>query len=150
MTWLIAAAGLLGCQQQSRTVRTVTLPGEDAAANPQRAVVEAPADLHDISGYLLRYRVQFGAYPDSLATLQSAGIMPKQGFEGLGAYAYHPQGLGTLANGHKIMVVDRTLRIADHVWCILEIDRPSDVTAALDVRLVPWADLQQAARSAPR
>jgi hypothetical protein len=147
----LAAVALLllpACQSQTRTVRT--FEASQNAGDPQRAVVEAPADLHDLAGSLLRYHVRFAAYPDRLSTLREAGMMPDPGIEAVADYAYHPQGLGTLAGGQRIMVVDRAVRIADHLWCILEIDRPTDVTAALDVRLVPWADLQAAARSAPR
>ncbi|MEL7088615.1 MAG: hypothetical protein AAGL98_09290, partial [Planctomycetota bacterium] len=139
---LLAAAG---CTTQTARVRNVELVSADG--EPARAVVEAPADLHDISGFLLRYRVETRTYPPTLATLREAGIMPAAGYDGLTDYAYSPNGLGTLAGGERIVVVDRTIRIADHVWCVLEIDRDVAHTAALDVRLVPMTQLRAAARS---
>lgn len=140
----ILVLGTIGCETQTRTVRTVSLPGDDA--EPTRAVVEAPADLHDISGFLLRYKVDYGVFPPGLAALREAGIMPASGYPGLPQYAYAPDGLGTLPNGETVVAVDRAVRIEDHLWCVLEIDRPTGHTAALDVRLVPWADLQAAAK----
>ncbi|MEM7625074.1 MAG: hypothetical protein AAF333_05545 [Planctomycetota bacterium] len=151
-TPVLAALGvlcLIGCETQTTRVRTVEVSPSDTAAgsgSPVRAVVEAPADLHDLSGFLLRYRVEYGAYPPTLAALREVDIMPKAGYDGLPEYAYAPTGLGTLGGGERIVVVDKAIRIADHVWCVLEIDGPASHTAALDVRLVPMAQLRVAAR----
>lgn len=145
----VAAVLLLtvGCQTQSRTVTEVKVASpQEGSDAPQRAVIEAPADLHDLSGFLLRYQVEHGRYPDRLEDLRTAGIMPNDGFAQVNQYAYNRNGLGRLDDGSLIMVVDRTIRLADHVWCILQIVEPGQHTAALDVRLVPWPDLQAAAK----
>ena len=90
--------------------------------------------------------MEYGGNAPTLAALRDVGIMPAEGYEGLPQYAYAPEGLGTLGGGERIMVVDRAIRIEDHVWCILEIDRAAGNTAALDVRLVPMVQLRAAAR----
>lgn len=145
----VIGALLVGCETQTSRVRTVELPGVDRdtdSGNPVRALVEAPADLHDLSGFLLRYQVEYKTYPPTLAALRDVGIMPAAGYDGLPQYAYAADGLGTLAGGGRIMVVDRAIRIADHVWCVIEIDNSVSHTAALDVRLVPLPQLQAAAK----
>lgn len=136
--------GLTGCE--STTQRTVSGAPEPGTAVTPRVALEAPTDLHDIAGYLLRYRVLHQAMPDTLAVLRAEGFMPDGGYPGLSSYAYQPAGLGRLADGRTIFVVDTAVRVEAHVWCILAEPSGNPRTASLLVALVSMADLQAAAR----
>ncbi|MEM9414512.1 MAG: hypothetical protein AAGA29_03420 [Planctomycetota bacterium] len=134
---------LAACETQTTTVSDRPAPGERITP---RVGLEAPSDLHDLSGYLLRYRVLHHTLPEALEDLRSEGLMPAEGYPGLGNYAYRATGWGTLADGRTIIVVDTAIRIDGHAWCILAEPSRHPRTATLAVSLVPMADLRAAAR----
>lgn len=136
--------GLWGCE--ATTTRTVSGAAEPGTSITPRVAVEAPADLHDIAGFLLRYRVLHETLPDSLSVLRDEGIVPPDGYDGLNSYAYKSDGLGRLSDGRTIFVVDTAIRVEGHAWCILAEPSGNPRTAALMVSLVSMADLQSAAR----
>lgn len=141
---VLALAGFsAGCESQTTTVAGTPTPGERISP---RVAVEAPTDLHDISGYLLRYRVTHQALPPALSDLRAQGVMPAEGYPGLGDYAYRATGLGTLADGRRVILVDTAIRVEGHAWCILAEPARNPRTATLAVSLVSMADLQAAAR----
>ncbi len=110
--------------------------GTDEQARRQRVVLNAPEQLHDLCGLLLRYRVQHGRLPESLELLidSTTGHNDVQGkFAG---FAYRAAGLGRLADGRVILVVDDVVRIENHLWCILEQPTQTRGAAVLDVALV--------------
>jgi hypothetical protein len=145
---LVASAllALALCACESTTTRTVAGAPEPGTSISPRVAVEAPADLHDISGALLRYRVLHQSLPDTLGVLRDEGFLPAEGYDGLGSYAYQPDGLGRLSDGRTIFVVDTAIRVEGHAWCILAEPSGNPRTAALMVSLVSMADLQAAAR----
>jgi len=141
---LLLALALPGCETTTQQT-SAGAPPAGTAITP-RVAVEAPADLHEISGYLLRYRVLNQDLPETLGVLREAGIMPAQGFEGLENYAYRPSGLGKLSDGRTIMVVDTAIRVEGHAWCILAAPSHNPRIASMAVSLVSMAELQAAAR----
>jgi len=141
---LLFVLALAGCETTTRQT-SAGAPPAGTAITP-RVAVEAPADLHEISGYLLRYRVLHEDLPESLGELRTAGIMPAEGFDGLDNYAYRPSGLGTLSDGRTIMVVDTAIRVEGHVWCILAAPSRNPRIASMAVSLVSMSELQAAAQ----
>lgn len=139
---LLAIALLLlpACTTQTTTVND--RPGP----TPDRLSAEAPKDLHDLAGFLLKYQAANFRLPQSLAQLRAEGFMPMDGYPGLSAYAYRDTGMGSLADGQEIVVVDTAVRVDDHLWCILREPNPQPRAAALNVQLVPLEDLRAAAR----
>lgn len=139
---LLALALLLlpACTTQTTTVND--RPGP----TPDRLSAEAPKDLHDLAGFLLKYQAANFRLPQSLAQLRAEGFMPMDGFPGLSAYAYRDTGMGSLADGQEIVVVDTAVRVDEHLWCILREPNPQPRAAALNVQLVPLDDLRAAAR----
>lgn len=134
------------CETQTTTVSDTPRGGERVSP---RVGLEAPTDLHDISGYLLRYRVTHRRMPETLTHLRTAEIMPAEGYPGLADYAYQPNGLGVLPDGRAVILVDTEVRVEDHAWCILAEPSGTPRTAALSVTLVPMSQLQAAARRSP-
>lgn len=129
----------------SQTTTTGSDPNANAVYN-DRVAVRAPSDLHDISGFLLRYKAERFVLPETLAQLRAEGYMPAEGYPGLGDYAYNPKGMGTLKSGKMIIAVDTAVRLEGHLWCILQETGLHPRAAALEVVLVSIEDLQQAAR----
>ncbi|MFI4859626.1 MAG: hypothetical protein ACIAXF_02975 [Phycisphaerales bacterium JB063] len=143
---LMLMSATFGCVTQSD--RRISPTPEAGERITPRVGLEAPADLHDISGFLLRYRVTHQRMPETLMTLRADGIMPPEGYPGLENYAYRGTGLGTLADGRTVIVVDTSIRIEGHAWCILTEPSRNPRTATLAVSLVPMPELQAAARRA--
>ena len=148
---LVFCCGLMlaGCQaKQDRAAGSP--PPSQGDAVPIQAAITAPSDLHDISGFLLTYRARNGQLPSSLVELTDVGIMPEAGYGARADYAYSPHGLGRLNDGRTIVLVDASIDVADHVWCILDgfggPVRPTGRTMTLSVDLIPMAELQEAAQ----
>ena len=143
---MIALLGLLllpACTTQ--TTSTQRDPNANAV-HSDRLGTGAPRDLHDICGFLLRYKAEKFALPDSLAQLRAEGYMPAEGYPGLPDYAYNKNGMGTLSNGKTVIAVDTAVRLEGHLWCVLQEPNLHPRAAALEVVLVSLEDLQQAAR----
>ncbi|XAM00283.1 hypothetical protein OT109_02620 [Phycisphaeraceae bacterium D3-23] len=139
---LLALYTFTGCVTQSE--RRVSPTPEAGERITPRVGLEAPTDLHDISGYLLRYRVNNQRMPETLAELRTAGIMPADGYPELEDYAYKSDGMGTLRDGRRVIVVDTDDHIAGHLWCILAEPSRNPRAATLAVSLVPVTDLRAA------
>jgi len=135
---------LVGCVSEQRPA-DANRPDGDGGAR-QKIIVDAPDDLHDIAGYLLRFRTLYGGLPVTLDELRDKGVMPAAGYDQLDGYAYHPRGLGVIDRGRVVMVVDRTYRIDDHLWCVIREPGGSSDAMTLNVTLVPTGDLYRAAR----
>ena len=127
------------------------------AEGPHRAAVTSPgveqrppAEMDALIEYLLVYHARHGALPADLATLADEGIMAAEAYDALPAYAYSPGGLGELADGRLVVVVDDIIRVPNRAWCILR--EPAGRGAGIVLRcvLVPMSQLHAAARAADR
>jgi hypothetical protein len=122
-------------------------PREPAVTN-QRIAVDAPQQLREMTGLLLRYQAAHRRLPASLADLRTAGLIAVDTHPDLDRYAYHRAGLGKLDGGLMILLVDHTVRIDKHLWCILQKRKADRRVAALEVTLVPISALHKASRAA--
>lgn len=144
VAYLVAAlfTAVAACSTQTSTAR------RDTSAKSQRIVVDAPQELQEITGCLLRYQAARRRLPASLAELRTAGFIAADTHPDLDRYAYHRAGLGKLDDGLVILLVDHTFRIDKHLWCILQKRSADRRSAALDVTLVAISELYKASSAA--
>ncbi len=141
----VAALSLIACESRE-TVRG------NRTAPPASAVLDGPAELHEISGYLLSFRARYRVLPSELQQLTTSGafltsesMVSSLNEMDLDGFAYAPGGLGVLPDGRVVQLVDSQIRVPDHAWCIVREKTEQPRTAAMAVELIPLAALDAAA-----
>ncbi|MGH3584598.1 MAG: hypothetical protein ACRDUB_23625, partial [Mycobacterium sp.] len=101
----LALCGLAGCATEDKRPP----PPVEAKATPWPEA-GAPNIIANLALDLTNFQATAGRLPDSLARLDQLG----SGADYAGhAFAYHPAGLGLLAGGWSVIVVDDQLRQPD-------------------------------------
>jgi hypothetical protein len=109
---------------------------------------DTPDDLALLADDLLAYRaINSGRLPELLRLLDESGLATG-GPWGERAFAYHPNGIGILAEGWRLILVDDRLREPKHAWCIVRPPVRIGSSRSLRVALVPLQELQIAGANA--
>ncbi len=109
---------------------------------------DTPDDIALLADDLLAFRaIHDGRLPDSLARLDASGLS-SGGPYAERAFAYHPDGIGILGDGWRLMLVDDRVRERDHAWCIVRPPVRIGRSPRLRVVLVPLTELRIAAANA--
>ncbi len=107
----------------------------------------SPRILDALAEDLQAFQVAVGHSPRDLVELDQSHL-GTGGPYGKYTFAYHPNGLGVLREGWRVVVADDRVRDAGRVWCI--VSAPVRVTGAPSLRvvLVPLVELREAAAAA--
>jgi hypothetical protein len=108
----------------------------------------APAEMDALTGVLIRYRAEYGQLPAQLGDLAEAELMTAEQIAALPEYGYSARGLGVLADGSLIVLVDSRIRVPNQAWCIVQKPSKPGEPAVLETSMVPMAQLRASARAA--
>lgn len=108
----------------------------------------APAEMDTLTGMLIRYRAEYGQLPAQLSDLAEADLMTAEQIAALPDYGYSARGLGVLADGSLIVLVDSRIRVPNQAWCIVQKPSKPSEPAVLETSMVPMAQLRASARAA--
>ncbi|MBA3937060.1 MAG: hypothetical protein H0X38_06335 [Planctomycetes bacterium] len=127
-----------GCAGGSRNPAAKALPWPESGS---------PRILDALAEDLQAFQVAAGHAPRDLVELDQSHL-GTGGPYGKFTFAYHPNGLGVLREGWRVLVADDRVRDAGRMWCI--ISAPVRVTGlpSLRVVLVPLVELREAAAAA--
>ncbi len=107
----------------------------------------SPRVLDALAEDLQAFQVAVGHSPRDLVELDQSHL-GTGGPYGKYTFAYHPNGLGVLREGWRVMVADDRVRDAGRVWCIVSSPVRVSGTPSLRVVLVPLVELREAAAAA--
>jgi len=141
---IVAAALLAGCVTDKPTPEPHTF-GYDRAMLPNYT---APAEMEALTGVLIRYRAVSGRLPETLDDLADTGLMSADEVAALPEYGYSAWGMGVLADGSLIVLVDSQIRVPNQAWCIVLKPTKTAEPTVLMTQMVPMSQLRVAARAA--
>ena len=109
----------------------------------------APSELLVLADDLLAFQSVMNRAPLKLEELDKSNLS-SNGVYAHKAYAYHPNGIGVLSEGWRVLVADNQVRKRGFIWCVLRPPTRSSRLSGLRVAMVSVAELGEAGRMAGR
>ncbi len=109
----------------------------------------APPELLVAADDLLAFQSVMSRAPQDLAELDKTNLSSNGAYANR-AYAYHPNGIGVLSEGWRVLIADDRVRKRGFIWCVLRPPTRSSRLSGLRVAMVSLAELGEAATMAGR